>query len=250
MQKNQHKTLARTLSFIGYSSPGEYGLYWDANGTMPWKEFYWALQEDTELRFVREATLRELSLLGIYLPFSIDGNLIRIGSGVALPRYEAAEKVPERLYFGIKPKNLVRAQEFGLQPAGRPFIPVCATRDLALRIARRREPEPVLIEISARHALESGTIFLTAGPELYLVESVSRDFLIIPRIRENLAEKLAARRLKPAPKPVSPTPGTFIVQPHHVQSTSVAADDSMQHGKKGKAGWKKESRKVRRKRDI
>ncbi len=249
MQKKQHKTLARTLSFIGYHSPGEYGLFWDEDGTMPWKEFYWALREDPELRFVRESSIRELSLLGMEIPFSLDGSLLRICSGVTLPRYKAVEDAPARLYFGIKPKNLVRTQDLGLRPSGRPFTPLSASRELAIRIARRREPEPILIEVEARRAVESGTLFLSAGAELYLVESVSRDFLIFPRVRENIAEKLAARREKPASKPVAPTPGTFIVQPHHVQSTAMAGEKSVQHSKT-RAGWKKESRKVRRKRDV
>ena len=85
MLKHQPKTLARTLAYIAVHSPHEFGLYWDADGSMPWKEFYWALQEDDSLRFVRESSVRELQLLGIELPFSLEGNRLRLSSGTALP---------------------------------------------------------------------------------------------------------------------------------------------------------------------
>ncbi len=63
------RTLARTLSTIAVHCPWEHGLFWDPDGSMPWKEFYWALQEDHSLRFVRESHIRELAYLGLEVPF-------------------------------------------------------------------------------------------------------------------------------------------------------------------------------------
>src|SRR5208337_4911171 len=100
MLKHQPKTLAKILDYIARRSPGEHGLFWDPDGGMPWKEFYWVLQEDPSLRFVRESTIRELALLGIELPFALDGKLLRLRPEVACPRYPSASEVPERLYFG------------------------------------------------------------------------------------------------------------------------------------------------------
>ncbi|MFZ2448307.1 MAG: hypothetical protein WAW37_18260 [Syntrophobacteraceae bacterium] len=251
MLKRQHKTLARTLAFIAYHSPGEFGLFWDPDGTMPWKEFYWALQEDPGLRFVREPTLRELSLLGIELPFSLDGNRLRLAPGTAAPVYPPAENVPQRLYFAGRTKSLVSIQELGLKPAARAFSPVFSSREAALRFAKRREPEPIVIEITAQRALESGILFFVAGEELFLVRAVPVEFLTIPRIREDSREKLAEKRQKPPPKPAPPTPGTFVVQPHHVQSVGISGEKAVKRGAKNeKEGWKKASRKERRKRDV
>ena len=156
MLKHQPKTLAKILDYIARRSPGEHGLFWDTDGAMPWKEFYWALQEDPSLRFVRESTIRELALLGIELPWKLDGNMLRLCPEVARPSYPPASDVPERLYFGLRPKNMVRTQEIGLNSSRRRFIAVCADRDLALRIAKRREQSPILIEILAREASGKG----------------------------------------------------------------------------------------------
>ncbi len=251
MLKHQPKTLAKTLDYIARRSPGEYGLFWDPDGAMPWKEFYWTLQEDPSLRFVREATIRELALLGIKLPFALDGNLLRLCPEAERPCYPPASDVPERLYFGLRPKNLVQTQRDGLKSAGRRFIAVCADRELALRIARRREQSPVLIEIQARKASGGGVSFLVAGPHLYLVESVPVEFILFPKIRQDFAEKLAERPAKPTDKPSSPAaPGSFIVEPHHFEAQYRAKIPNRNVKKDAPKEWKKERRKDRHKRDL
>lgn len=250
--KSQHRTLARTLAFIGWHSPSDFGLFWNSDGTMPWKEFYWALQEDPELRFVRTATIQELTLLGIELPFCIEQSCLRLNAAYPTPVYASAHDVPERLYFAIKPNNLDYAQEFGLKPSSRPFLPLCSDRELALRIARRRESDPILIEVKAREAHEAGIPILMAGEKLYLVETVPRDYLLIPLVRRELREKVM--HTAPPKKKVTapPSPGSFTVQSHYIHPPGHAGETTGKGGpgKKSKGGWKKESRKERYKRSI
>ncbi|SPF45392.1 Phosphotransferase KptA/Tpt1 [Syntrophobacter sp. SbD1] len=251
MLKHQPKTLTKTLDYVARRSPGEHGLFWDPDGTMPWKEFYWALQQDISLRFVRESTIRELTLLGMELPFALDGNLLRLRPEFGPPVYPVASEVPERLYFGLKPKNLVHTHNIGLKSARRRFVTLCAERELALRIAVRTEEDPILIEILAREAHESGLSFLVAGQDFYLVESVPVEFILFPKLRQDPADRLAAslkKKVQPSP---AIAPGSFIVQPHHLQAPGAGAKQSGKGAKKDtKGGWKKEGRKERRKREI
>ncbi len=237
MLKHQPKTLARTLDYIARRAPGEYGLFWDPDGTMPWKEFYWALQEDPALRFVRESTIREIGLLGIDLPFVLDGSRLHLVSEISTPGYPPASDVPERLYLGLRPKNMVDTQKNGLHCAGRPFLALCAGRELALRIAKRREQAPILIEILARAAAGNGLCFFVAGPDLFLAESVPVEFIVFPKIRRDFAERLAERVPKREEKP-SPAaaPGSFTLQPHHLQGSQPAGKGAK---KDARGGWKK-----------
>jgi len=251
MLKHQPKTLAKILDYITWRSPGEYGLFWDPEGTMPWKEFYWALQEDLSLRFVRQSTIKELTLLGIELPFTLDGTLLRPRPGFALPAYPPATDVPARLYFGLKPNNLVYTQKFGLARARRRFVPVCGERELALRIARREEKTPLPIEILAREAYQSGLSFLAAGPHLYLVESMPAQFILFPKVRQDLAERLAGPVRKPEVQPSPHTPpGSFIVQSRHLEAPGAGKPTKKGAKKDPRGGWKKEGRKERHKRDM
>jgi putative RNA 2'-phosphotransferase len=249
--KHQPKTLAKILDYIIRRSPGEHGLFWDLDGTMPWKEFYWVLQEDPSLRFVRESTIREISLLGIDLPFVIDGNLVRLRPEFAQPPYSPASDVPNKLYFGLKPKNLVHTQQNGFKSTRRQFVALCAQRELALRIAARTEQTPIPIEILAREACESDLLFFAAGGDLFLVESVPAEFIVFPIVRQDLLERPAphVRQEKVRPSPAI-APGSFILEPHHLQAPGAGKPSGKVAGKAGKEVWKKQRRKDRHKRDI
>ncbi|HYA42587.1 MAG TPA: hypothetical protein VEF34_14875 [Syntrophobacteraceae bacterium] len=251
MLKHQPKTLAKTLDFILRRSPGEHGLFWNPDATMPWKEFYSALQQDPSLRFVRQSTIRELALLGIELPFFFDGNLLRLRPEFTPTFYQPASDLPERLYFGLKPKNLVHTQNTGLKSRSRPFVALCAERALALQIAARIEPAPILLEILAGQACESGLSFLDAGGDLYLAESVPVEFIVFPKVRQDLAERLAPTHAKPKNLPSAPTPaGSFILKPHHLQPAGAGEPPGKTVKTDGKGRWKKDRRKERHKRDI
>jgi putative RNA 2'-phosphotransferase len=254
--RNMPKTLAKTLAYILYHSSGEYGLFWNPDGTMPWKELYWALQEDPSLRFVRESKLREIAYLGIELPASLEGNILRLRPDVSIPVYPAAEQVPERLYHGCSRRHYPVARRHGLAASSRPFVALASDKELALRIGRRLDPQPVLIEVSAKKASMDGILFRIAGPELYLVEFLPVESLICPPLRvEDAPESSSSKKRteRPASKPDTIiTPGSFIMHPDHLRDSSHAKGAVAKGKEKGKKGedWKRQSRKERHKRSI
>ncbi len=252
--KMTHQTLARTLTYVAYHSPAEFGLFWNPDGTMPWKELYWALQEDDSLRFVRESHIRELTCLGFELPFGLDDNgVLRLCEGFPPREYPLAPDVPERLYWGCRRKYFPFVFRNGLVSTGRLFTVLCGTRELAMRIGRRRDPEPVMIEVLARKALAAGTAFRQDGDELYLVESVDHQYLMFPIGYKDAPPKLegkSARKDKTeAPVPFPSSAGSFILQPDHVQDPYNTGGRDRKV-KKEKDRKKTERRKDRHKRSI
>jgi len=243
------KTLAKTISYIAYHAPAEYGLFWDPNGTMPWKEFYWALQEDPNLRFVRQSHVQELNYLQIALPFTIEDNLLRLQSQFPVPPYPVAEDVPNRLFYACSRRHFSFASKHGLFSTGRPFLAACADKDLALRTGSRRNPQPFLVEIFAGPAKNDGIVFRSAGSELYLFESIPTEYLQFPPVREEESLRLAGKKKqKLLPKtPRDPSPGSFVVSIDHFQQTlgekvGRAGTQTSKRDKKGPE-WKREARK-------
>lgn len=251
------KTLAKTLATMAYHSPGEYGLFWDADGTMPWKELYWALQEDASLRFVRESHLKEIAYLGIDFPALLEGKVLRLKPGLPPPRYSTAENPPRRLYYGCPMRRLPVVRDEGLRPTGRTLLPLFAEKEMALRVARRRDPDPVMIEVRTEKAVEDSVAILAAGGPLYLTSGLPASALVLPLIREPAASKSnEGKKEKGVRKtPSADSPGSFLVTPAHLQ-TAVPGHATKQTGagerKKRHRGaeWKRESRKERSKRDV
>ncbi len=249
------KTLAKTLSYIGMYAPGEYGLYWDSDGTMPWKEFYWALQDDPELRFVRQTHIRELNALGLQLPFTLDGKFLRLRSHPTPPVYPATEEIPIRLYFACRRKHYGFVLTHGLRAFGRPLLMLAGSEEFALRLARRRDREAIPLAVRAQEAVAAGAISLRkAGPELYLTEAVPLEYLLCPPLREQQPAASAPKKKEPhsATRTDLPSPGSFVVEPGQFPQIFVDPAASGKSRKKAGKGpeWKRKNRKERKKRTI
>ncbi len=257
------KTLAKILTTMACTLPHEYGLFWDDDGTMPWKEFYWALQEDPRLRFVRESTVKELALLGHALPFVLDGSRLRLVAGSSsLPLFSPVEP-SDRLFTGIRPQQLSAVRLDGLRAQHRSYVPLWAHKETAERMARRRTSSPLVLEIRAREAHAAGERFYQAGADFFLTRAVPASYVIIPLgMLEETAEEEKVIRSRQGAKTVPKEDfradfGSFHVKPQHLQelfSNRVIEGPRGKEpsGKKGRkdGGWKKAARKERRKREI
>jgi putative RNA 2'-phosphotransferase len=253
MSRLMPKQLAKTIIYICYVAPGEHGLFWNPDGTMPWKELYWVLQEDPELRFVREPHIKELLWLGMELPFTLDGKRLRLREKFELPVHPVVEP-PERLFGGISHRSYKYTMEHGLTPAGRPFLPLAAQPELAELMAARRDPKPILCQVRALDAHLAGISFHAAGTSLYLVDGIPNTYLIAPPVREEILSSVARERNKSVRSLAPALPvhaGSFFVAAGQLSGSSGSAKEATakEKGKSKKGpGWKKEARDSRGKR--
>lgn len=252
------KTLAKTINYISYFAPGEHGLFWDTDGTMPWKELHWALQQDPSLKFVRESHLRELVMLGMELPFVLDGRLLRLKKELRPPDYHAIKDPPTRLYYACRPKHYPQIQTDGLYSNSRSFVPLTAEKHMAILLAKRRDSSPVLIDVMAVEAVNDGYEILSAGGGLYLTKNLPSRYLQFPLLPAKQTASTSATKLK-ATKLVKPEnhvlAGSFVLDSDHLNRIVFPGTSSERKGKEknrgGKSGdWKRESRKERFKRNI
>ncbi len=252
-------TLAKTLAHILYHAPHEYGLFWNPDGTMPWKEFYWTLQEDPSLRFVRETHIREIHYLGIDFPARLEGNQLHLREGLAPPIPVRTDgRLPPRLFFACRRKTYLVTMEHGLEPSGRPYVPLFAVRDLAERVGKRRDPNAIVIEIPTAPAQEDGIIFLEVGEGLFVVEKIPARHLVFPRLKENVFNELIKDREASKNKQktndkirLHATHGSFHLEMRHMEGLpeKTSRHERKQKEKRG-SDWKKASRKDRNKRQI
>ena len=146
--------------------------------------------------------------------------------------------IPKILYTCVKRRAYPFVMEKGLISNPNSYIILSSSKDMALRIGKRKDQNPVLLEIKAHEALDGGCQFIKFG-QLYLSKWISQDYIIGPSIdKEEIEKKEKQKEKKKIESAFSA--GTFLMK---------EPKEKKAKGRK-KKGWKEEVRKLRRKRDM
>ena len=239
--KRKVANLSRFMSYILGKRPDEFGLVPDREGYITIKEFLNAINEEPNMAYVRESHVREVLLHDRDGIFEIDGKKIRSTKRDFCPVEKEKDLAPlsKILFKGVKRKAYPYILKSGLLPGSKEHIVMTKDRDLAIRIARRLDPKPIILEISAGSAIENGITFYHFGDSLYLADRVPVQFISGPP----LPKELPSRQEIPK-KEREEAPGSFILK--------VEMDPDLKRRKKAKKGigWKEEVKKGRKRKRI
>jgi putative RNA 2'-phosphotransferase len=238
----QLESLARMLTYILSHRPDEFGLVLSDEGFVAIKQLLQALSAEPGWAFVRRHHLEQVAGLISPATFEIVGDRIRaLAPGPAQLRRPPGEPPPTLLYAAIPPKAHARVWEEGLKPPPDRELVLAATPELALKLGRRRAPDPILITIQAQAASRRRISFTGYGEGLYLAPALPRDLLQLPPLLQT-PEKPKAEK----PQPPASTPGTFFPD-----LTGMFQPPEKNHGKtkKDEPAWKAGARAWRRQRE-
>jgi putative RNA 2'-phosphotransferase len=129
--------------------------------------------------------------------------------------------------------------EKGLSAAEGRYLVLSPDREMALRIGRRRDQKPVLLEITAVSAREAGISFYPFG-NLYLADQIPARFINGPPVSKEHMKIPERKREKTPERRADFEAGTFVLD--------LDRDPDRSHRAKGRKrkGWKEEARKTRR----
>jgi putative RNA 2'-phosphotransferase len=213
VRKYQLQELGKLIEYILLYRPDEFGLFLDDDGSLPIKELMWALHEEEGWKHIRLGHLKELVYSQFEAAFTLEENCIKPKQ----PRKQThSTAVPPRLLFhGARRKAYPVILKHGLKPAGRPHVPLATTEEIALRIARRRDPKPILFTVHAAQAHDKGHVFSLCGEFLYLVEALPPPFLSGPPLDETAKPTKVSRPKAPEPRKadVPAMIGSFLLDP-------------------------------------
>ena len=202
----QLETLAKMLAYILGHHPDEFGLVLDADGFVTLKQLQQALIFEPGWGFVRRHHLDQVVSLLQPPAFEVAEEKIRCLQPGPLPGRRTGESPPALLYLAIPPKAHERVWQEGLKaPSGQELL-LARSKGAALKLGKRRAPAPILVTIQAQAAAKAGSEFAGYGEELFLAQSISRDFLQLPAPQ---IQEMKPKVPKAAPTP--PTPGTFLI---------------------------------------
>ncbi len=234
----QLETLARMMSYILGHRPDEFGLVLAEDGSIPVKQFLQSLNHEPGWGFVRRHHLDQV--LGLLDPpaFALEAERLRCLAPGPLPRRRPGETPPALLYLAIPPKAQERVWQEGLKAAAGQELALARTKETALKLGKRRAPEPILITIQARAAAGAGVGFTGYGDDLLLITGLPREDLTMP------APPPPEEKPRPAkPEAAPPTPGTF-----RVEFPPAEAKAQRRRGKKEEPAWKAGARALRKER--
>jgi putative RNA 2'-phosphotransferase len=240
LKRNQIKAnnLSSLMSFILGRKPDEFGLVPDREGYLPYRELLWAIHEEPGWSYVRQGHIHEVLMgKGVSL-FEWDENRIR-----ALERHwsidlEALDlRVPKILYVCVRRRAHAYVMEQGMK--SETYLVLSPDRDMALRIGRRRDRKPVMLEVMTGPAQEQGIPFYSFG-QLFLATEIPHRFISGPPVSKEADEKKQPEKAVQAPPDF--LAGTFMLDANR------DPDRSRRFSGKKQRGWKEDARKLRRKR--
>jgi len=223
--------------------PDEFGLAPDREGFVAYRELLQALHEEEDWRYVRRSHINEILLGNDRTHFQSDNERIRSRDcRWEMDLHHPAMSLPKVLFTAVRQKAHPVVMEKGLKGYGDRLLILSPARDMALRIGRRRDKNPVVLEILAETAAQKGTAFYSFG-DLFLSPEIPSRFIsgppapreVLERGKEKEPSGEKAVKFRP-----SPTPGTFILDP--------SRDPDLYRKAKGKKrkGWKEAARKMRK----
>jgi putative RNA 2'-phosphotransferase len=235
----QLEALARMLTYMLGHHPDEFGLVLAADGSIPLKRLQQALIREPGWGFVRRHHLDQVVSLMQPPAFEVVDEHIRCLKPGPAPRRQPGTAPPPLLYLAIPPKSHERVWQEGLKAAAGQELVLARTKETALKLGKRRAPDPILITIQAQAAVKSGLSFTGYGEELWLALALPRDFLQMPA---PLPPSVQPAAVKPAAAP--PTPGTF-----RVDLSQPTGKPARPRGKKEEPAWKIGARALRKQRE-
>jgi putative RNA 2'-phosphotransferase len=230
--------LSRFLIYILAHRPDEFGLVPDTSGFISVKEILRAVHDEPGWGYVREGHIREVLIGKDRALFVWEEDRLRAAEKRwQLDLQTPSEDTPKILFIAIRRKAHFHVMEKGLF-SDRPLV-LSPDRNMALRIGRRRDPKPIMLEVLTGPAQQQGVSFYAFG-DLYLAREIPREFISGPPVPEEIREPQPPKKEKIVPPPSTLSGGTFVLDIHRDPDLS-----RRRSGRKPR-GWKEDSRKMRR----
>jgi putative RNA 2'-phosphotransferase len=196
------------------------------------------VHEEPGWGYVREGHIREV-LIGKDRALFVweEDRLGAVDKRWPLDLQTPSENTPKILFVAVRRKAHVHVMEKGLL-SDRPLV-LSPERDMALRIGRRRDQKPIMLEVMTGPAQKQGVFFYAFG-DLYLAKEIPAEFISGPPVPEEIREPQPLKKEKTVPQPSILSGGTFVLD--------IQRDPDVSRRRTGRKprGWKEDSRKMRR----
>jgi putative RNA 2'-phosphotransferase len=209
-QQRSLKQLSKLISYVLGRNPAEFGLVPDPDGFVKLKEFLKAVSEEDGLRYVRRSNINEILTTLPDPPIEIKDNYIRAKHRDKLSGLRPARSLPKLLYTCVRRKAYPAVLEKGIFPMGFSHVILSSEPEMAKRMGKRKDPEPVLLSVQTRISMDRGIVFYETGDPLFLTELIYPGcFTGPPPPRQKEAPE---KRETPEKETLIKMPGSFLME--------------------------------------
>jgi len=241
------QSLAKFIAYILERRPDEFGLVTDKEGFVKIKELLKAITEEKNWKYVRRFHLDEILYLLPSPPFEILDKQIRAKRRNYLPGVYLASDPPKLLFTPIRKRAYPSTVDKGISPAGYHRIILSSDRELAERIGKRTDQEPVILTVYTQKSMENGVMFYQAGESLFLAEAIPPGCFSGPPLSKEKTETKKTEKTATAVQPKMM--GGFLVDPDKLIDGRQSAAGRSQKSKLDWKGTKKPMKKRKLKRE-
>lgn len=235
------RRLEKFIAYVLGRRPDEFGLVPDAEGWIKMKDLLKAINEEDGWRHVRRAHIDEMLLTQPDAAIEISDTRARALSREHLPVPQPAQRPPKLLYACIRRRAHPVVLEKGLNATEGEKIVLATAADLALRIGRRRDPQPVLLTVNVEKVLARGTALQQVGELVYTADAIPVGCFTAPPLPKEkpetakpaIEDERAARR----------EAGTFVLNPSRFEPGGRKSEPDR---KRREQDWKKDRRRQRK----
>ncbi len=176
--------LSKEVSYALRHAPWEYELELDENGFVPVEQLLHSLNSLN--KYGRDVTKEDLEYIianSDKKRHEIVGDKIRALYGHSVPN--KIEKVPsippDVLYHGTAKRFLDSIMKDGLLPMKRQYVHLSVDMDTATVVGKRRDDNPIILEIDAKAASDDGIAFYIGNDKVWLCDKLPAKYIKIPK---------------------------------------------------------------------
>jgi putative RNA 2'-phosphotransferase len=241
--KKSAKQLAKFFEYALGRRPDEFGLVLDSEGYVKIKTFLKAISEESGWKHIRRSWIDALFVQLSDPPIEVNGNLIRAIQRSHIPSAQTEVDIPKTLYICVRKKGYRAVLEKGILPYDQNRLVLTSNPEMAIRLGKRIDPEPVLLTVLVQKAKNMGSRFYLYGESLYLADAVPIQCFTGPL--------LAKEKEQPAKREGIREPGYGRTAGSYFPDLSEKPRSPVHYEKKvkDKVVWKKDQKRIRREKE-